>query len=197
MAPRRKSHLSTCKTCTYIHSGRQMFPFRPKKTGNNSQTLVAKQLATTEIARIEPGKVELIRRHNCHKSCAENDLQATIERRAVCCARHGAGNIWVHPGIAYLASLHQHRWGGAFSEQRGGRQVKGPRFPTENTALPFVRSACSSAEPDWYCSIFMLPFWSSTLSGLLGQPNPEKCPDRSTPLCSENAPPDLRYAVSG
>ena len=43
----------------------------------------------------------------------------------------------------------------AFSEPRGGDiNGKGRESPAENTALPFVRSGCSRAEPDWSSSIF-------------------------------------------
>ena len=35
-----------------------------------------------------------------------------------------------------------------FENKGERRKAKGPRFPAENAALPFVRSGCSPAEPD-------------------------------------------------
>jgi len=106
--------------------------------------------------------------------------------------RHGArpGEFWF---IAKPRTWQWHantRGGCVFRTKGDGDQVKGPRFPAENTALPFVQSGCSPAEPDWYCSLFMVSFPSSVRSELHAEPNPRRVNrPKHFPLCSENAPP--------
>ena len=76
--------------------------------------------------------------------------------------------------------------GGAFSEQRGGGRTERAANLGRNAALPFVRSGCSPAEPDWFFSISP-QLWASRAPLRQGRPDARKESPAGTPLCSENA----------
>ena len=79
-----------------------------------------------------------------------------------------------------------------FQNKGEGYQRKGPRFPAENTALPFVRSGCSPAEPDWFCSIFLMPTASSPPRPPLPRIHRQREPSETLPFVLKTHPPDAQ-----